>query len=287
MNWLLLTVLAILSRATYGVATKVLSSRIKVSAMAQAVLLTGSATILTLLLSPLIGGLSFQGVSNLWLITLLMVVSQAFGNILFFKGLEKLDASNTQVVFSSILIWGTLLSVVFLGSHFSLKQFIGIAVLLVAILLVQYQKNMKKLDTYALYILFAAALFAVFQVTSAELARTVSAGAYLLLAYLGSTLIIGAIYFQKVSKELAGLAQNIRNAVTTTLFASSTSLMYFAFSYYAYKAAPDRGVVVLLLTSQVVFGVILAIIFLRERSNIPKKILASILAVAAGLLIKS
>ena len=287
MNWLLLTILAVLSRATFGVATKVLSNRIKVSAMSQAVLLTGSATILTLLISPFVGGLSFHGVLSHWLLALVMVVSQAFGNILFFKGLGKLDASNTQVVFSSILIWGTLLSVTFLGSHFSLKQFAGIAILLVAVLLVQYQKNMKKFDTYALYILFAAALFAVFQVTSAELARTLSAGAYLLLAYLGSTLIIGAIYLRKVSTELASLAQNFRNALITTLFASSTSLAYFAFSYYAYKVAPDRGVVVLLLTSQVVFGVILAIIFLKERANIPKKILAGALAVAAGLLIKS
>ena len=286
MSWLFLTILAVLSRATYGIASKILSNKARVSAMTQAVLLTGFAAVLTLFVSPFIGGVSFKGLLNHWELALVMVVSQAFGNILFFKGLEKLEASTTQVVYSSILVWSTLLSVLFLGSHFSGKQFIGILILLGAILLVQYKKGTAKLDAKALYIVFAAALFAVFQVSSAELARSMSAGAYLMLAYLGSTIIIGLLYFNKVRNDLPILRKKVSATATAALFASGSSLLYFTFSYFAYQKAPDRGVVVLLLTSQVVFGVILAIIFLRERSNISRKIVAGVFAVVAVLIIK-
>jgi len=287
MNWLLLTIFAILSRATFGIATKVLSNNVKVSPITQSVLLTGAAAILTVLVSPFIGGLSFHGLASLWPIALLMTVSQAFGNIVFFKGLEKLEASSAQVVFASILIWSTILSVIFLGSHFSYLQLVGIFILLGAILLVQYRKGVTLIDRNALYILAAAALFAVFQITSAEMAKTVSAGAYLLTAYLGATVIIGLGYWSKVKADIPALTKKASVTLKATLFASATSLLYFVFAYFAYQKAPDRGVVVVLLTAQVVVTVVLAIIFLKERDYIKRKLAAGVLAVIAGFLIKS
>ncbi|PIQ35960.1 MAG: hypothetical protein COW60_01195 [Candidatus Yonathbacteria bacterium CG17_big_fil_post_rev_8_21_14_2_50_43_9] len=59
------------------------------------------------------------------------------------------------------------------------------------------------------------------------------------------------------------------------------------FSFMAYKVAPDKGVVVVLLTSQVILSVIFGIIFLKEKDNISKKVLAGILAFIAGIFIKS
>lgn len=287
MNWLLLTILSIAFRATFGVAVKLLSNRAKVSAITQSVLLTGCAAILIIVFIPVYGGISFHGLSDHWLLAATMVLASAFGNILFFKGLEKLDASTTQIVFASILLWSVILSVSFLGSRFSINQIIGIGILVAAILLVQYRKGARIFDANALYILAAAVLFAVFQVTSAEMAKTFSVAAYSLTAYLGGTLVVGLIYFRQVIRDFAVLAKDVTRVALVTLFASSMSLLYAVFAYLAYQRAPDKGVVVVLLTSQVVFGVILAIIFLRERNNIPKKIAAGLLAVLAGVLIKS
>lgn len=288
MNWLLLTILAISSRAVYSIAAKLLSNRVKVAASTQAVLLTTGAGILTLLVSPMIGGISPHGLGVLWFTATLMVLSQAFGNILFFKAVEKLDASTAQIAFSTILIWSTLLAVLFLHSHLTLKQLIGIAILLVAILTVQYTRNKERhLNEGLAYIVAAAALFAVFQTSSAELAKTVSAGAYLLLAYFGSSVIVAVTNLKTVKTDFKSLRARLPHAASATLFASGTSLLYFVFSYFAYKHAPDRGIVVILLTSQVVLSVILAIVFLRERKNIGRKLLGGILAVVAGILIKS
>lgn len=287
MYWLLLTILSIVSRAIFGVATKVLSNRVKVSPISQSVLLLTTSGLIVLPLSPLIGGLSFDGVSGVIPLVVVMVVSSTVGNILFFKGLEKLDASTAQVLFSSILVWATILSIVFLGSQLSLTQLAGVALLLLAILLVQYKKGIKVLDANSWYLLIAALFFAVFQISSAELSKTISVGAYIVLAYLGGAAMIWSVYPKKVTREIKTLSTRFKETGLIVLFAATSSLLYAVFAYLAYASAPDRGVVVLLLTSQVVLGVILAIVFLKEQNQLGKKITAGVLAFIAGLLIKS
>lgn len=144
MNWLLLTLLAITSRATYSIATKILSKDVKVSPITQSLLLTSFAGVLSLLISPVVGGISFKGLGQFLFPTALMISSQAFGNILFFKGIKNLDASTAQIAFSSILIWGAILSVIFLKSIFSPIQLTGI------IFLKEKENKIRKLFAGAL-----------------------------------------------------------------------------------------------------------------------------------------
>lgn len=287
MDWLFLTILAICSRSLMSVAVKLLSNRAKISPITQAVLFTGAATGLSVLISPFIGGISFNGLSGLWLITVLMISAQAGGNILFFKGLATLEASVAAIAFSSLLLWGSILSIAFLDSSFSYQQIAGIALLFLAILLVQYKKGVKRIEPAILYILSSALLFAIFQVSSAELSKTMPAGTYLLLSFGGATLIVWLAYIKQVHKDFKTILKHKTSVAQATVFASTCSMGYFVFSYFAYRNAPDRGVVVVLLTSQVILSVILGIIFLKEYGQIKRKLTAGVLAVIAGILIKS
>lgn len=98
------------------------------------------------------------------------------------------------------------------GEHFFLShysevtfhflQIFGILVLLLAILLIQYKKGGYKFDVAVFYIFASSAFFAIFQVTSAQLAKTLSAGTYLPIAYVGSTLIVVMLYWKK-SREIS------------------------------------------------------------------------------------
>jgi drug/metabolite transporter (DMT)-like permease len=287
MNWVLITVLAITSRATYSIGTRVLSKDVEVSPITHSLLLTAAAGLLSLLISPFVGGISFEGLGAYAIPAGIMVTSQAVGNVIYFRGQKNLGAGTTQIAFSSILIWGAILSVFFLGSTFSLTQVIGIAVMLIAILTVQYAKGEIELDSSFMYIVASAVLFAIFQVASADLSKTISTGAYLVMAYLGPTVIIGGLYFNKIKRDFKHIVHQLKNTFSKTLFASGTSMLYFVFSYLAYRQAPDRGVVVVLLTSQVVFSVLFGIFFLGERKNVARKLLAGLLAFVAGVLIKS
>lgn len=286
MNWIILVLLAITSRATYSVATKVLSKNVEVSAITQSLLLLLSAGILSLFISPFMGGISFEGIEQYWFSVLLMIVSISIGNILYFVGIKKLDSGITQIAFSTILIWGALLSVIFLGSVFSIIQIGGMVLMLIAILMVQYSKGSFKLNSSVSYIIGSAVLFAVFQVVSAEISKTISTGAYLLMVYLAPVVIIGSVYYKRVVADLLLLKGQVKKTSTSMLFSSVTSLLYFIFSYLAYGSAVDSGVVVVMLTAQVVLSVIFGIIFLKEKENQNKKILAGLLAFMAGVMIK-
>lgn len=288
MNWIILTLLAVLFRAIYGLSTRVLSVHVKVSPISQSVLLTGLASLLSVVLSPFLGGFSFAHFSSVWIPTLIMIVSSSLGNIIYFKGQEVLDAGTTQIVFSSIVIWGALLSITFLGSHFSFVQVLGVLLLLFAIILIQYKKSKFTFSTAVFYILASAFVFSIFQVSSAAVAKTLPAGTALPLEYIGSTALVGLLYWKKMYKELREeIKNNYRNVFEKGFFASGSTLLYFLFAYFAYSVAPDRGIVVLLLTTQVIVAVILGIIFLKEKDRMAQKIVAGILAVIASILIKA
>lgn len=217
----------------------------------------------------------------------MMIISLTLGNILFFKGLSNLEASITAIAFSSILLWGSVLSVLFLDSSFIPKQIIGIILLGFAIIFVSYNRKAHLIDRSVLYIIVSALLFAIFQVSSAELAKTMSAGAYLFLSFGGASLLTYLVYMKKVHQDIAVLTHKKMYVLRATLSAAACSTGYFLFSYFAYRYAPDRGIVVVLLTAQVILSVILGVILLKERDRIPRKIIAGVLALIAGILIKS
>lgn len=287
MNWLVLTLFAIIARASYSVATKLLSNKVRVSPITQSFMLTTITGLFALVISPSIGGITFRGVEYMLFPILVMVASQAFGNVLFFRGIRHLDTGTGQIAFSSILVWGTMLSILFLGSKFSIMQLAGILLLMGAIVFIQYKKGRIELNGGFLSIVAAAALFAIFQVSSADLSKSLTTGTYLVLAYLGPSIVIGLSCFRDIRKDYTLIRRQLRNMLSSTIFASGTSLLYFIFSYLAYQQAPDRGVVVVLLTAQVILSVIFGIIFLRERENQGRKLLAGALAFLASVMIKS
>lgn len=286
MYWLLLTIAAISSRATYSLAAKILTNRLHMSAGTQNVMLTGLATLFGLALSPLLGGIHFENIGQYWLPIVAAILCASFGGIAYFIGQKHLDASTTQIAFSSILFWGVILSVGFLGSQFSALQALGIVLLFVAIILVQYRPGKRRIDAGILWIIASAALFAGMQVASAGLSKHITTATYLLFVYGGPTIVVGALYVRSLLVELPVLAREFRHTSVAVLFAAATSFGYYVFAYFAYRFAPDAGVVVILLTAQVVVSVILGIVFLHERDNIPRKLAAGGLAFLAGLLIK-
>ncbi len=287
MNWLVATVFSVLSRATYSLGTKTLTNRLPVSSVTQSIFLTGTGTLMGLVLSPLLGGISLHGLGGHWDSVIIMISLVTLGNFIYFRGQSHLDAGTTQIAFSSIVIWGTALSVLFLDSQFSLRQGLGIIVLIAAIIMIQYRKGKRTLSSAVVAIILSAASFAGFQVASAQVSKAVTPATYLLLAYGGPTLLAAAFFAKRFIKEARHLSAGPRRSmVEGTVFAASGSLAYYIFAYFAYRGAPDPGVVVVLLSTQVIASVILGVIFLHERENLVRKGIATVLAFVATLLIK-
>jgi drug/metabolite transporter (DMT)-like permease len=238
------------------------------------------------LMAPLLGGVSLTGIASARTPLVLMVASATLGGVLYFKGVQHLGASLGQIAFSSIIAWGALLSAGFLGSHFSVLQLVGGVVLMGAIWLAQYEHGMR-FNQSILYVVASAACFACFQVTSARASQAISAGTYLLVAYSGPALLTAVTRARRVRRDWRGLRTRRTSAIVTTIPAAVTSVSYYSFAFLAYRLAPDPGIVVLLLTSQVVVAVILAMLMLGERRHPVRTLSAGVAAMAAAMAIKT
>ncbi len=284
MDWLIFTFFSVVSRAIYGVLTKVVSTKVVVSVYAQAFLLTIAGSIISILLSPFFGGIDFS-FKNVSLMTIILVVlSQGLGNIVYFAAIKNITNATAQIAFSSILIFNTILALLFLNLHLTPMNLLGIFILTSAILLVVSGKvdlNLKGV----LLMVFSAFLFSIFQLSSSELSKQVSSPTYLFIAYMGSALVILVLKFKIIFDDISK-SDNLRRILGIPLLAAIPSVGNFFFAYYAYRIAPQGAKVAMLLTSQVVFTVILSYFFLNEKSNIKKNIFAATLVVAAALLIK-
>lgn len=283
MSWLFLTFVSVVFRSIYGVMTKVLSNQVKTSAYTQAVLLTLAGGVLALFLSPILGAphINFSKVS-LGAISL-VVFGQGLGNVTYFAAIKKLTNGTAQIAFSSILIFNTLLALIFLGLHLDVANVFGIVLLLLAIVSVASGKVEFEPRGIAL-MLISAFFFSVFQLASAEVSKDINPTTYLLVAYFGAALVV---FLCKPSAVLHDLNKHpIKRTITIPALTALPSLGNFLFAYYAYREAPEPAKVAMLLTAQVVLTVLLSYFFLKEKGNILRKVTAALLVLVSAVMIK-
>lgn len=285
MNWIFFTILSIVSRSIYGVMTKVLSNKVHVSIYTQALLLPLAGAIISILFSPLLGGIYFDFSKVSLPIIVLVASSQGIGNIVYFASIRNLTNGTAQIAFSSILIFNTVLALIFLHLHLSFINIVGLFVLILAILSVTTGKIEFHKKGVVLMVL-SAFLFAIFQLASSELSRQVSAATYLLVAYLGAVLSIFIFKFKIITEDILQI-KNFRSTLGIPFLTAMPSLGNFLFAYFAYRTAPEPAKVAILLTSQVVLTVILSYFFLKEKGHVARKIIAAILVVISAILIKN
>lgn len=283
MNWLLFTAVAILFRAVLGIMTKVLSNKLQASSYTQAFLMLSAAFMVALVSLPFLGGFNLGSNTSFGLV-LLVALSQGLGNIIYFAALRHLTNGTAQITFSSILLFNTGFAVLFMNLDLSLLNFLGVLVLMGAILLATTGKveiNMRGV----ILMLFAAASFAVFQLASGELSKQVSAATYLLVSYGGAAVMIFFAGMRKIISDIKRVRSK-ELLIKIPLLTALPSVGNFLFAYYAYRAAPEPARAAMLMTAQVVVTVILSYFLLREQDHVWRKVVASVLVVCSAFLIK-
>lgn len=283
MNWLIFTFLAVFSRSLYGIFTKIFSSHKPISVYTQSVLIPAIAAVITLILAPFLGGIDFSSTFSLPAVSLL-VLGQVAGNLIYYEAIKNLTSSTAQILFSSILVFNTIFSILFLNAHVSPKNLLGIGIMLMALILVAGNKIEFHLKGTILMIT-SAALFSMFQLSTAVVSKQLSAATYLIIAYLGTVLCIFAIKPKTIIGDLKKFT-NLKSfliPIKTTIF----SMGALIFSYYAYSLASQPEKVTFLLPSQVVLTVLIGYIFFKEKSFLSRKLTAAVLVVLAAYLIKS
>jgi len=212
------------------------------------------------------------------------VLSQGIGNITYFSSIKNLTNGTAQITFSSILLFNTMLSLIFLNLHLSLINVFGLVLLMLAIVSVVTGKIELHRKGVLLMIL-SAFIFSIFQLSSGVISKQVGAATYLLIAYLGAALVVFTLKWRVVIKDLSVASR--RSTLGIPLLTAIPSLGNFLFAYYAYRAAPQPAKVAMLLTSQVVVTVFLSYFFLKEKGHILRKVAAAALVIVSAVMIKA
>jgi len=283
--WLILTAISIIFRASYGVLTKILSNKIPGSAYTQTALLTIGGIISSLFLYPLFVEKAFIFMEINWLTISLVILSQGFGVITYFAAIKNLTNSTAQISFSSILIFNTILAVVFMGLKLSMINIFGVVLLGTAILSVTFGKIDIHNPKAITLMIFSAFLFSIFQLSSSELSQQAGPVAYLIISYMGGGIVAISLKGKIIINEIIGF-KNKKHAFGLAIITALPNTAYFACAYFAYRMADDPPKVAILLTGQVVLTVFLSYLFLGEKDHMWRKIGAAVLIVISAALIK-
>lgn len=216
---------------------------------------------------------------NLGLMTILYTGSQ----ILVFKASKVIEASEFIIFSSTRALWTILVALLFLGEPFNLSKIVGTILILFSVVFVSLKKKGIKLQKGHWYAFGAAFCIGVGLANDAYILRTSDAFTYGALAF-----ILPGILTMLVSPSSTMKLKNYLNIklISKILLLSVFYCIGFISIYIAYQKGGAASQIAPIGQSVVVLTVLLAALFLKERDNLLKKIIAAIIVSIGVLLLK-
>ena len=229
---------------------------------------------LLILTYALIRGFSIPNLTPILPNLIFMTVLYGAGNVFIFKALKAVEASEFTIVFATRTIWTIMAAVLFLGENFSRLQFLGTIFILAGVALVSWQKGLK-LNKGTLFSLAAATSFGLAFANDALIIRNFDVPSYLAIVFIVPALIIWAIFPKSIAKMQPMFNRNFlkKLGILGILYAISAITIFLA-----YQVGRNAAQIAPLNQTSMILTVILAIIFLKERSQLVRKLLGGLLS---------
>ncbi|HRN95899.1 MAG TPA: DMT family transporter [Candidatus Levybacteria bacterium] len=211
-----------------------------------------------------------------------MPILWSFVNVFIFKSLKLTEASVFVVLFSSRAIWTIIGAIIFLNESFSVMQFFGTILIIASIILVS-GKNLKiRLTKGELYALGAAVIFATAVLNDSYLVQSFDVPSLLTFGFLIPALLIW-IFHPRKTKDIIALIKspNVPKILLLSV-ASATAAITGLLAYTVGENAAQLGAI---FQSSTIITILLAIVILKERSSLGRKVIAGILSFVGVLLI--
>lgn len=199
----------------------------------------------------------------------------ALASFFVFKGLKAIELSESAVLLSSRAAWTMLTAAIFLREQVNLVRIIGMLLVLAGIIVVSWRGKEWKLNKGHLFILAGAFFAGIAFTNDAFLLNHFEVPSYSAIAFLFPALLLLIIRPKSISKFRLFLDKKrlFRMIIACFLFGIGTLGVY-----YSYQRGGDASQVMPISQLSVILIVILAFIFLKERSHFAQKIIGSLLA---------
>jgi len=280
MSWQILVAVSVVTYSVSVLLQRILLKDEKIDSVAFSIvfqLLTG----VLILGYALMRGFSSPNLLPLLPNLALMTFLYGAGNVFIFKALKAIEASEFTIIFATRTVWIILAAVLFLSEQFSLVQLLGTGLILSSVVLVSWQKGLK-LSRGVLLSLAAAACFGLAFANDAFIIRNFDVPSYLGIAFIVPALAVWMVFPKSSSKMLPMLKKSFlkKLGVLSVLYATSAITIFLA-----YQIGRNAAQIAPLNQTSTVLTVLLAIIFLGEKSQLTRKLIGAVLSFIGIILV--
>lgn len=228
-------------------------------------------------------GFTVPDFSKISLNLILMSVLIGTGNILIFRGLKKVEASEYTVLFSSRAIWSVLAAIVFLHETFTPKQILGAMLIIASVVIVSWKKKTLRLSEGEMLTLAAAFFAGIAFINDTYLLNKVDLFFYLPLVFLLPAMFALTLNYKKffnISKVLSWKL-TFKTSLLSLMFALSATS-----TFAAYEKGHNAAQIAILNQTSTILIVLLGIIFLKERNHLYLKIIGGVVSLIGVFLVR-
>lgn len=276
--WLVLTLISTVSISASRILQKKLLSEQKVDAYTFNILFQIASGIF-IFLYAFVTGFSLEPFGEFKLNFFLMTLFYAGGGTMLFLGFKKLEISYAIIAYSSLIIWVTLFSIIFLSESLSVLKVIGICLMIIAVFIASWTKGGKVNLKGIILVIAAAAFFGAGFVNDTYVIRDSEFYAsYVALTFLFPVILLFIIRPAQVVKETLSfikVPKYIYFLVILGFFYATTVLTIFS----AYRNGGDASVISPIQQSNVILTIILSSFIFGEKENLIRKIIATLVMI--------
>lgn len=226
---------------------------------------------------------SFNNIINVLFPVLFANFLYGIGILFSFRGLRLTEASEYIVLLSTRVFWVILASVLFYQEKFTLIHFLGSLIIIFSVYIASWRSKNFRLAKGEFFTLIAALFFGIAFATDSYILRTLDVFLYTPISFVLTSLFAGLLSPKGVVQiiPLIKSAQFPKIVFLSTLFAF-TSLTY----YFSLQISRSAAQVASINETRIMITVILAVIFLKERSYLWRKLFAALLCSFGVLLLR-
>ena len=282
MNWTFFLFISIFSYSFSVLLQKVLLKKTESSPIALSILFQFTIGILIGIFGLFFAKMAFPPLRPLLWNLVIMVVFYALANIFIFKSLKQIDASIFTIIMGSRVLFTVLASSLLLHEILNPKQWMGAFFIFFSIFLINFTGKKFSFGKGAFFALLAALFVGFVNTNDRYLLQSFEIYFYTAIAFLAPAILMAFCYPKELSRVKTFLERDTlkRFVLLCILYGISTITFYAALQI----GNNSSQIAVINLTS-VILTVLLAILFLKEREGLWRKVIGAVLCFIGVILL--
>ncbi len=202
-----------------------------------------------------------------------MGITYFFAVSLYYTGLKKTELSLASILESTGSIYSLILGVLLLHESFAMTKLLGIILIVIAVLIVSVKNKVGSFNKYSWIILISIFFYALGAIFDKKLNTFGNPLSYLTLSFATAGISMLLIYFKRTKKAFKETFRNKNFWIGISMNGLLYSLGFWAL-FEAYNRGGEVSRMFPITLSMSVIIPLLGIVFLKERDNIVKKLIA-------------